>query len=127
MSSELAPAHRCFGDDELLELALGRLGQAAAREMLREVERCPDCSVVLAEVGRGVALDAGEDLEPAHIGWFAVGPGDVLGGRFRIVRALGAGGMGEVYEAVDVELGEPLALKTIRPGFAQKASRIERF
>ena len=42
-------------------------------------------------------------------------PGDVLNQRFRVVQQLGAGGMGEVYEAEDLVLGEPVALKTIRP------------
>src|SRR5580698_4332792 len=38
--------------------------------------------------------------------------GQVVLGRFKIVRLIGSGGMGDVYEASDVELGR-IALKTI--------------
>jgi serine/threonine protein kinase/tetratricopeptide (TPR) repeat protein len=48
--------------------------------------------------------------------------GDVVLGRYRIVRRLGRGGMGEVYEALDEELKERIAIKTVRmsadPAFA---------
>src|ERR1700721_285762 len=40
--------------------------------------------------------------------------GERLAGRFRIVRFVARGGMGEVYEAEDTELNERVALKTIR-------------
>jgi serine/threonine protein kinase len=55
---------------------------------------------------------------------FAVG--QEVAGRFRIERFLGQGGMGEVYAALDLELQEPMALKTIRPAIASP-SAIERF
>jgi serine/threonine protein kinase len=42
-----------------------------------------------------------------------VGAGDVLAQRFQILRLIGAGGMGEVYEAEDMAGGLTVALKTI--------------
>jgi len=41
--------------------------------------------------------------------------GEIIADRYRIDRFIGRGGMGEVYEAYDNELGERLALKTIIP------------
>ena len=52
--------------------------------------------------------------------------GEIILGRFRIVRHLGTGGMGEVYEANDLELG-PIALKTIRPQIASSPRAYGRF
>jgi serine/threonine protein kinase len=51
----------------------------------------------------------------------------VVGDRFRIVKTLGLGGMGEVYEAFDQELLGPVALKTIRHDIASDPRVVERF
>jgi len=53
-------------------------------------------------------------------------PGELVLGRFRIVRLLGSGGMGEVYEATDLELGR-IALKTLRADFGSSAEALARF
>jgi tetratricopeptide (TPR) repeat protein/tRNA A-37 threonylcarbamoyl transferase component Bud32/TolB-like protein len=53
--------------------------------------------------------------------------GDVLANRFRIVRFIARGGMGEVYEAEDQVLRERVALKTIRPDVANDPRTMERF
>jgi serine/threonine protein kinase len=52
--------------------------------------------------------------------------GELVLGRFRIVRPIGKGGMGEVYEAEDLQLGT-IALKTIRHGIASSSDAFERF
>jgi len=44
----------------------------------------------------------------------AVAPGATIG-RFEIVREIGRGGFGVVYEARDLELGRSVALKAVRP------------
>jgi eukaryotic-like serine/threonine-protein kinase len=54
-------------------------------------------------------------------------PGHVVAGRYRIVRFIARGGMGEVYEAEDLELRGPVALKTIRPDVAEDEVAVERF
>ena len=44
--------------------------------------------------------------------------GRQLGPRYHIIKLLGAGGMGAVYQAWDAELGVAVALKTVRPEVA---------
>ena len=44
--------------------------------------------------------------------------GQDLGERYHIIKLLGAGGMGAVYQAWDAELGVAVALKTVRPEVA---------
>jgi serine/threonine protein kinase len=53
--------------------------------------------------------------------------GQVLAGRFRILRFVARGGMGEVYEAEDLELNERVALKTVRFEMADNERTMERF
>jgi serine/threonine-protein kinase len=53
--------------------------------------------------------------------------GSVLGGRYRIRRFVAAGGMGEVYEADDQLLGDPVAIKLLRDDLIRKPGAQARF
>lgn len=52
--------------------------------------------------------------------------GEIILGRFKITCRLGSGGMGDVYEAMDLELGQ-VALKTIRADIAGNPELLSRF
>ena len=55
-------------------------------------------------------------------------PGQMFGNRYEIKGVLGAGGMGMVYKANDKELGEVLAIKTLkRDLMAMDTNALERF
>ena len=56
----------------------------------------------------------------------ALRSGDSLS-RFRIVAAIGAGGMGEVYKAIDESLERAVAIKVLPPGLIRSEERLRRF
>jgi len=111
---ELAPAERppfldraCQDDDSLRA----------------EVESLLAGDEVAGSFLRGPVLGKANEAHGAP----ALSAGDTLSGRFRIVRFIGRGGMGEVYEAEDSVLPERVALKTIRPEIAADERVIARF
>jgi hypothetical protein len=54
-------------------------------------------------------------------------PGQIVAGRYRIIALLGRGGMGDVYRADDLKLGQPVSLKFLPQGLAARAGLVEQF
>jgi tetratricopeptide (TPR) repeat protein/tRNA A-37 threonylcarbamoyl transferase component Bud32 len=75
------------------------------------------------------ALDSDATLIPASAGpaGFSFALDDLVAGRFRVIRFIARGGMGEVYEAEDLELKERVALKTVRLDMARDDRAVQRF
>ena len=73
----------------------------------------------MTEARRPATVAGGSELRFA--------PGVSLAGRYRVVSLIGEGAIGEVYEAFDEALAEPLALKTLRAQVASQAVTVERF
>jgi serine/threonine-protein kinase len=99
----------CGGDEDLRREIESLLAQDASRDCV--LDR-PAAELV----GDSTAsLFAAADLPPDRLDPFV--PGTLLGGRFRIIRAAGSGGMGLVYEAFDEKLNQRVALKGAKPGY----------
>src|SRR3954468_15402171 len=53
--------------------------------------------------------------------------GDTIEGKYRIVRLLGEGGMGSVYEGENVRIHRKVAIKVLHATVAAKADVVQRF
>jgi hypothetical protein len=92
------------------------LSQAPTAEA--ESPAAPAAAAIAAPVGRLISSDS------LPVGGFT--PGMVLADRYRVIGLIGRGGMGEVYRADDLKLGQPVALKFLPKTLANDPVRRER-
>jgi serine/threonine-protein kinase len=57
----------------------------------------------------------------------AINPGDIVGGKYRVERVLGAGGMGVVVAATHIDLSELRAIKLLTAAARRQSGAVERF
>jgi serine/threonine protein kinase len=104
-------ASRCLSEDEVLALCAGNLDAEHLPRVDEHLDRCDACHLWVAEVMAHEETRPALDEDTVHPGAFRSGM--MAADRFRIVRFIKRGGMGEVYEAIDSVLETRVALKTI--------------
>jgi eukaryotic-like serine/threonine-protein kinase len=117
MSGSLLGAGIGAGVGGALGAALGLASERVSEER----------SLRVFEKHRIAALERGLEVR-GHFKESAAGDmvGSVLGGKYRILRKIGSGGIGVVYAAEHVALGTEVAVKVLRGAAAMDASEIAR-
>lgn len=116
----------CLGDDTIAAMLDGGLGDDGSRHARDHIAGCDACRrLVSAAIDAGPTLDlaATQPMQKAD----TIRPGAVIGGRFRIERELGEGGMGRVYAARQIGLERPVAIKILLPELTRNHSALVRF
>jgi Protein kinase domain len=114
----------CLSADDVLGFCEGQLHAERASRVQRHLEVCALClELVAGAANRWLSPEPADLLQVAN----NFRPGDRVAGRFEIVRFLARGGMGEVYEALDMRAGDRVALKAVLATLCDRRSALRCF
>jgi serine/threonine protein kinase len=113
----------CVGDNTLVQFVEGRLGGAVRDQVEAHLASCSTCRELVSELGKSSVVPLPAATKDATL----FSPGELIAGRYEVVRFIASGGMGEVYEAVDRELAGRIAIKVMRPEMTIDPRALDRF
>jgi tRNA A-37 threonylcarbamoyl transferase component Bud32 len=127
----------CLSEETLFDLARGKLSGERLEAALAHVAGCADCAALLAHAAPALEGAAGgqpwksaADTEAGKVraaAPSALKVGSDVRGTYRVVRLIGRGGMGVVYEVTHARLHGRYALKLMNPEFAADQAALSRF
>lgn len=138
------PTGHCRPATTYQQMLRSHLPAHEADEVRNHVEQCPHCSALVGDLAQEMAASAPNELQFTVVGGGArpitateahvsSDPAPVnLGnigqlGQYRILEALGAGGMGVVFLAEDTQLHRRVAIKVMQPSLATSPEATQRF
>ena len=108
--------------------------RACASEMPEGGRFCPSCGapaagpvLVTAAATMAMPTSRGDFTSSGSVDEGRFLPGTLLADRYRIIGPLGKGGMGEVYRATDIRLGQTVALKFLPEEAVHDPGKLARF
>ncbi len=106
----LAPCQHCGAQLAVGAVACFRCGRLVARA---------------EDAGTGAGTGASAVVSPTQLG--TLGRTELLENQWRLVKPLGQGAVGEVWQAQDVTLDRPVAVKVMHAALAKDAAQVARF
>src|SRR5262245_39125403 len=123
-ATAMVAAAEHLDDNDASEFVSGAMAPSAITKIEHHLARCRDCRALVAALAADAAEDSNaptyplERVSPSQVAQRptrALTIGDRVG-RYLVLSALGAGGMGVVFAAYDPQLDRKVALKLLRAG-----------
>ena len=130
----------CPGFEYIEHYACGQLNESESAEFKTHLEDCSNCSSRVAEAHENESLlselrelktkdsvvSANKVTRVQEIGTIGRAQ-ELLGSQYRVVKKVGQGAAGEVFQAIDTILDRPVAVKFLNKEYAAESTNKERW